>query len=156
MKKQSKPIANHKFRYNTNYVTRPAPTQVVRQPTKFKEDIVICTEGLSDINAIAAENVASEINEVTVAETVETAVSLDNSTTENVVDNTDLTEDVVNVVSVQDGDDTEINDEVVDTSFIGFSAESTKKELIQYAAENAIEVKDWWSKKKILDALTSQ
>lgn len=152
----SKPIANHKFRHDTNYVARPTKPKVVRQPTTVKEDLVICTQGLSDINAIAAENVASEINEVAVAETVETGVSLDSPATENAMDNGGLTEEAVNAVSVQDGDDTEINDEVVDTSFIGFSAESTKKELIQYAAENAIEVKDWWSKKKILDALTSQ
>ncbi len=159
MKQNHKPIANHKFRHDTNYATRK-PQVVVKRPTKNKE-IVICTEGVNEFvksTEAEANNSEVEIKASEIVKTVETDVFVDSPSTDtdNNIDGLSVEEAASVAVNNADFiDTTEISDGSSDEDFSGFSANSTKKELIAYAKENGIEVKDWWGKQKILDAISN-
>lgn len=160
MAQNHKPIANHKFRHDTNYATRK-PQVIVKRPYR-KEDIVICTEGVNEfVKSAEAEANNSEvgINASEIVETVETDVFVDSLSTDTDNDIGGLNEEAgfaETETGVDFSEEAEINEDLVGEDFSGFSNENTKKELIEYAEANGIAVKDWWGKQKILDAITSQ
>ena len=161
----SMPSVSYKNRHDTNFANKRKVFKGQPYPngtTKNNGDpVVICTEGVKGFNeAVANIPDNSEIGINAPVEEIVEKVSIPEhnlSTETNVVTN-DLSEDEGFSAfddETESFEDAEINDADTETVFSGVSIENTKKELIEYAAANNIEVKGWWGKQKILDVLTN-
>tara|TARA_X000000950_G_scaffold240276_2_gene293214 strand:- start:6307 stop:6813 length:507 start_codon:yes stop_codon:yes gene_type:complete len=160
----NKPSVSYKNRYDTNFASKrkvfkgqPYPNGTAKGDSDL---VVICTEGVKDFNEAVAnipDKSENGINPPVEEIVADSAILADNLSIETNVFTDGLSEDY-GFSAVDDEtesvEDVEINDTDTETVFSGVSIENTKKELIEYAAANNIEVKGWWGKQKILDVLT--
>ena len=111
---------------------------------------------LSGDSVETPENVAVEINESGETGTTETLFAANNPSTDTSTSSSDLSEVVEAAETVEisgNGTHAEIN-AVADTAAFVPTMDNTKKEIVAHAIGLGIEVKGWWGKQKILDAIS--
>ncbi len=140
-------VVNYKNRATTEVTIKRKPVMGlagVRPPSD-----------LSDTTENVAQNIAAEINDVEDTVLVETAFEANSPSTDTSTPSSDLTENAVadETVDIAATEaDSEIN-EIIDTVVFVPTMDNTKKEIAAHADELGIEVKAWWGKQKILDAI---
>ena len=145
-----KPAINYKNRATTEAVTKRKPFKGFAGVRK--SDAVLLGTSTEDV-----QNTATEINEVSETPVIETTAKANNPSTETSTVNNDLSEVVVVEETVETAETTttaEINTATTTVDFVP-TMDNTKKEIVDHATSLGIDVKGWWGKQKILDAIQS-
>ena len=133
-----------KFRGRAGFVNNAAAAEVGNVIEEIVEDAVEVSEKVEEEINTSSEVVLSETDAVTDSTTTENAEASDGLT---ILDAEFEPAVVIETAEINEGGD--------DGDFSTISLDNTKKELIAHAETLGIEVKDWWGKKKILDAISS-